>query len=311
MSSDDEDDAPPSRVRGEPGLHHVANSDDEEESEEEEEEEEDDSEEEGRSKKRKKSNRFVDDEAGEDDSDEDEGPARKTKKKKQRDEDDEESELDEETANRYSNEILAKRNAGLSWVNDLTTEDDLRNRYRQYGDADLDQVEEDGDNVRNSRLPDAATDPKVWCVKVANGTERMVVLQLMNKFITLAKQDNPIYITSAYCNEQVHGFIYVEAMREALVKEALSGLRGVYQSKMKLVPVKEMVDTVTVLRKAQAALVGSWARMRRGKYKGDIAQIINVDPNRNEIEVKLVPRVDTTDYRCARRSRARACLLQC
>ena len=290
MSSDEED----SRVRAEPGLHHVSRSDDEDEEDEEEEEE---SEDEDRGKKRKKGNRFVDDEAGEDDSEEDEGPARKSKKKKHYDDDDEESELDDETANRYSDEILQRRQRGPSFLNEAVTEEELRRRYREYGDDEVDQADEDGDNTKNSRLPDAASDPKVWCIKVANGTERMVVLQLMNKFVALAKQDSPIHITSAYCNEQVHGFIYVEAMREALVKEALSGLRGVFQSKMKLVPVKEMVDTVTVLRKAQSAMKGSWARMRRGKYKGDIAQIIEVDPNRNEIEVKLVPRVDTTDYR--------------
>jgi transcription elongation factor SPT5 len=291
MSSDEED----SRLRAEPGMHHVSRSD--EEDEEEEDEEDDESEDEDRGKKRKKSNRFADDEAGEDDSDEDEGPARKTKKKKQYDEDDEESELDDETANRYSDELLRKRQRGPSFLSENFTEEELRRRYREYGDPEVEEADEDGDNVRNARLPDASSDPKVWCVKVANGTERLVVLQLMNKFVALAKEGSPIHITSAYCNEQVHGFIYIEAMREALVKEALSGLRGVYQSKMKLVPVKEMVDTVTVLRKAQSAMVGTWARIRRGKYKGDIAQITDVDPNRNEIEVKLVPRVDTTDYR--------------
>ena len=36
-------------------------------------------------------------------------------------------------------------------------------------------------------------------------------------------------------------------------------------SKLRLVPVNEMVDTVTVRRKAQTALVGTWARCRRGK----------------------------------------------
>ena len=77
-------------------------------------------------------------------------------------------------------------------------------------------------------------------------------------------------------------------MREAHVKEALSGLRGIYISKMKLVPVKEMVDTANVIRKANQALIGGWARVRRGKYKGDIAQIIDVDSNRNEIKIKLV-----------------------
>ena len=47
------------------------------------------------------------------------------------------------------------------------------------------------------------------------------------------------------------GYIYVEADKEAHVKEAVSGLRDVFQSKpAKLVPLKEMVDAVSTSQKA-------------------------------------------------------------
>jgi hypothetical protein len=49
--------------------------------------------------------------------------------------------------------------------------------------------------------------------------------------------------------------MYVEAYKEAHVKEAIRGLRVFYQSKgAKLVPLKEMVDAITVNRKAKASL---------------------------------------------------------
>ena len=53
----------------------------------------------------------------------------------------------------------------------------------------------------------------------------------------------------------VQGYIYVEADREAHVKEAVSGLRAVFQSKpARLVPLKEMVDALTTSKKGDPLL---------------------------------------------------------
>ncbi len=91
--------------------------------------------------------------------------------------------------------------------------------------------------------------------------------------MTLAQQGQPLQISAVYCNEQALGYIYVEARKVAYVKEALSGMRGVFHSKMQLVPNREMVDTLTVLKKTAAAMAKGWARVKRGKYKGDIAKV--------------------------------------
>lgn len=49
--------------------------------------------------------------------------------------------------------------------------------------------------------------------------------------------------------------MYVEAYKEAHVKEAIRGLRVFYQSKgAKMVPLKEMVDAITINRKAKASI---------------------------------------------------------
>ena len=46
----------------------------------------------------------------------------------------------------------------------------------------------------------------------------------------------------------MQGYIYVEADREAHVKEAVSGLRAVFQSKpARLVTLKEIVDMLTIM----------------------------------------------------------------
>lgn len=51
------------------------------------------------------------------------------------------------------------------------------------------------------------------------------------------------------------GYIYIEAFKESHVKEAIQGLRCIYISKgAKLVPMKEVVDAITVNRKAKASI---------------------------------------------------------
>lgn len=51
----------------------------------------------------------------------------------------------------------------------------------------------------------------------------------------------------------LQGFVYVEAMKEAHVREAIRGLRTIFISKgVKLVPTKEMVDAITVTRQKKA-----------------------------------------------------------
>ena len=53
----------------------------------------------------------------------------------------------------------------------------------------------------------------------------------------------------------MQGYIYIESYKESHVKDAVRGLRNIYTSKApKLVPIKEMVDAITVNRKAKAMI---------------------------------------------------------
>lgn len=57
------------------------------------------------------------------------------------------------------------------------------------------------------------------------------------------------------------------------VQFALDKLNNVYASKITLIPIDEMVDVLTVKKKAAVLLPGSWIRFTRGKLKGDIGQV--------------------------------------
>ena len=286
VESDSDDDRRPSKDRKNSDAEE--DDDEDEEVEVDEESEEEDEREESRGKKKGKRSRsyYVDDAADDDDDEEEEEDDRKKRKKSKKSRRDEESDGEEELSDDEAEKMAAQMRNSYRRHDFLTadlTQEDLDARYRgaMHDDEAPDGITDE--NVKNARLPDATKDPKVWCIKVANGTEKTLVIQLMNKFVTLAKEGRPIHITCAYWNEQSLGYIYVEAYKEAFVKEALSGLRGVYATKMKLVPVKEMTDTVVIIKKSLSAQPGGWARVRRGKYKGDIVQVLAVEHNRNEV----------------------------
>ena len=64
-----------------------------------------------------------------------------------------------------------------------------------------------------------------------------------------------ISMAAAKTSSCAQGYIYIEAFKESHVKEAIQGLRCIYSSKgAKLVPMKEVVDAITVNRKAKASM---------------------------------------------------------
>eukprot|EP00290_Baffinella_frigidus_P051885 CAMPEP_0180384472 /NCGR_PEP_ID=MMETSP0989-20121125/28552_1 /TAXON_ID=697907 /ORGANISM="non described non described, Strain CCMP2293" /LENGTH=714 /DNA_ID=CAMNT_0022384927 /DNA_START=139 /DNA_END=2280 /DNA_ORIENTATION=- len=298
-SEEEEEEAPAPSGGGKAAKVELEEDEDEDEDEDSEDDDEEDDEDDqkgksgGKKRKKARGSKYIDDAAGEDDSEEEDGPSNKRRKGDGYDDEDD-AEMDEATQDRLMNENM-NRHRRLDFLE--MDEQQISDRFK--ADRYADDEEEDaagGEHRQMALLPDATKDPKVWSVRVANGSERTIVLQLMCKFVQLGKEKKPINITSAYCNEHALGFIYIEARKEAFVREAISGLRGVYGTKMKLVPVGEMQATVTISKKNIAAEEGGWARCRRGKYKGDIVQVMSTDPARNEVEVRLVPRVDTSDY---------------
>lgn len=54
---------------------------------------------------------------------------------------------------------------------------------------------------------------------------------------------------SAFARETLKGYIYVEARRQAHVQETLANIPNVYMSTLMLVPIKDMVDSISVQKK--------------------------------------------------------------
>ncbi|KAL3504343.1 hypothetical protein ACH5RR_034184 [Cinchona calisaya] len=296
--------------------------DDEMEPEEEEEEEYEDEDEEydgGKAIKKRRRSEFIDDVAEEDDDEEDDddddedygggGGKRKAKRRSgsqffeleaQVDTDDEEEEEegeddfivdtgaelpDEDDARRMHRRPLLHR--------EEDQEEDMealeRRLQERYGKREV-EYDEEATEVEQQALLPSVRDPKLWMVKCAIGREREVAVCLMQKAIDKGPE---MQIRSVIALDHLKNYIYIEADKEAHVKEAIKGMRNIFASaKIMLVPIKEMTDVLSVESKAVDISRDTWVRMKTGTYKGDLAKVVDVDNVRQKVTLKLIPRID-------------------
>jgi transcription elongation factor SPT5 len=137
-------------------------------------------------------------------------------------------------------------------------------------------------------------DPSIWAVKCKPGKEKEIVFNVMKRIEERPPGSRkPIRIISAFeRGGTMSGYIYVEARRQADVMEALDEMSNVYtKTKMILISVKEMPDLLRVT-KSEELVPGSWVRIKRGRYQGDLAQVEEVETNGLDVTVRLVPRLE-------------------
>ncbi|XVF83034.1 hypothetical protein PTKIN_Ptkin16aG0100000 [Pterospermum kingtungense] len=154
-----------------------------------------------------------------------------------------------------------------------------------------DSYEAKGSIDTNSNVP-SSKDPNIWKVKCVVGRERHSAFCLMQKFVDMKSLGNKLQIISAFSVDHVKGFFYIEADRECDIIEACRGLSYIYFSRVAPVPSNEVYHLLTVRNKRSEVSVGMWARVKNGKYKGDLAQVVAVKNERKRATVKLIPRID-------------------
>lgn len=108
----------------------------------------------------------------------------------------------------------------------------------------------------------------------------------------LEHSSKPMTILSCFYREAMQGYIYVEAFKQSDVTDSLTNINGLYMGSPKiLVPIKEMPDLMNVV-KSEEIKPGTWVRYKKGKYAGDLAQVLNVVENGLEVRISLVPRLE-------------------
>ncbi|KAG5404969.1 hypothetical protein IGI04_011088 [Brassica rapa subsp. trilocularis] len=168
--------------------------------------------------------------------------------------------------------------------------DDLERRIQERFSRPQEDYDEEATDVEQQALLPSVRDPKLWMVKCAIGREREVAVCLMQKYID---RGSDLQIRSVVALDHLKNYIYVEADKEAHVKEAIKGMRNIYANqKILLVPIREMTDVLSVESKAIDLSRDTWVRMKIGTYKGDLAKVVDVDNVRQRVTVKLIPRID-------------------
>jgi transcription elongation factor SPT5 len=115
----------------------------------------------------------------------------------------------------------------------------------------------------------------------------------MRKAIDLEYSNRPLQILSAFQRDSLPGMIYIEARSAKQVNEACNGLVGIYPSRgVALVPIEEMASLLQIKKQDLTVTPGSWVRIKRGKYQGDLAQVMDITENGEEVGLKFIPRID-------------------
>ncbi|KEH40208.1 global transcription factor group protein [Medicago truncatula] len=168
-----------------------------------------------------------------------------------------------------------------------------RRIHERYGKQRLaEEYDEETTDVEQQSLLPSVRDPKLWMVKCVIGRERESAVCLMQKYIN---KGSDLQIRSAIALDHLKNYIYVEADKEAHVREVLYCLQRSSQyigRQITLVPIREMTDVLSVESKAIDLARDTWIRMKIGTYKGDLAKVVNVDNVRQKVTVKLIPRID-------------------
>jgi len=156
--------------------------------------------------------------------------------------------------------------------------------------------DEVSDDITQQQLLPDVKDPNMWTLKCRMGEEKATAMLLMRKFITSQQSTNPLQIKSVVVPEGLKGYIYIEAIKQTHLKQAIEGVSnlrlGYYNQKM--VPTKEMPDVLKVIKDFDRSVLKPfmWVRIKKGMYKDDLAQIQSVQQSMNQVTLKYLPRID-------------------
>lgn len=187
------------------------------------------------------------------------------------------------------------RHRGLHRRQEELNDEEIRriaDRYKQRGQSAAALYTGDMDQVPQRLLMPSVNDANLWQVRVKPGREKELIFNLMRKSVDLEFSAHPLQILSAFQHDSLPGMIYVEARGQQAVINALQGFVGVFLGRgATLVPIDEMASLLQIRKKEITLRVGDWVRIKRGKYVGDLAQVIDV-PDNEEVGLRFVPRID-------------------
>ncbi|KAG0436832.1 putative transcription elongation factor SPT5 like protein 2 [Dictyocoela muelleri] len=173
----------------------------------------------------------------------------------------------------------------------------LEQKYKdQSDDYDSEESVEVEEEQSQQALVPTISSPKLWLCRVKPGKEKIIIAQLYEKMFRKSEvvddhNKKEIKIFSAIFKESLPGYIYIEAYNRQSVIDAFENIRNVNKTRISAVPINEMTEVLQVKKSyLENVHVGSYARIKRGKYKDDLCQITGID-NTELVNVKIIPRL--------------------
>jgi len=133
--------------------------------------------------------------------------------------------------------------------------------------------------AQSSLLPNYRS-PLLFLIRCKVGKEKDIVLKL---YENIKDQE----ICSIVYKEGLKGYIYIESYKKQDVEDLLNTVRNVSRRRFSVVPFKEMIEAVSYKK---SIIVGEFARIKSGKYKGDLVQIL--ENYEDVVKIKAIPRID-------------------
>jgi len=166
----------------------------------------------------------------------------------------------------------------------------FKDRYQNRGGYTQEDFTDEASDI--NPMP-SVSDPKLFSIPCRGGKEEETVISIMQKAVNCEAAGEPLKIKSAFYQPSIKGFIYVEAEKEDHCRQAIMGMRTLFHYKMQLVPIIEMSEVMKAADKKHTSLKrNSWVRLKRGKFKGDLAQVVEPDEAQSQAQVRIIPRID-------------------
>ncbi|ORD94553.1 SPT5 [Enterospora canceri] len=156
---------------------------------------------------------------------------------------------------------------------------ELEQKYAKYVEREDESTTEE---IRPQIRPfPTSMDPLLFLVRVKFGKEKSIA----NRIIEQAKGVGDV--TAVVQKDGLKGYIYVEAFKRTAVDEAVQRVKNVYKNKISAIPFSEMIDALSCRKDY---IVNDYARVKSGKYKDDVVQVL--ENYEDCCQIKAVPRLN-------------------
>ncbi|KAI5148787.1 transcription elongation factor SPT5 [Enteropsectra breve] len=163
--------------------------------------------------------------------------------------------------------------------------DFAREIEEKYKDADYEsetesQVAGETETLNQSAFLPGPRSPLLFLVRCKFGKEKDICLRI---FENAKKHD----ICSVIQKEGLKGYLYIEAYKKQAVEDCLTSIRGVSRNRLNVVPFREMIEAISYKKNF---IINEYARIKNGKYKGDLVKILEVFEDM--VKIKAIPRIN-------------------